>query len=156
MDRNARLAIFRENPCPAYFGDFFCSAHEGINIIAERCFEVVGYARFKLAGILHLARKNYIPARDERLHIIEPKLLEQIPQLTHRQTPLTQIYPTEKSNVSLHSRWIQHLTRASPAAGPGGASGGSPNHPPRRITIDIVKRNTGNDFRRCFVARVRY
>ena len=64
MDRNARLAIFRENPCPAYCGDFFCSAHEGINIIAERCFEVLGYARFKLAGILHRARKNYIPARE--------------------------------------------------------------------------------------------
>jgi len=73
------------------------------------CF-AISYLRFKPTGIRHLARENDIPARNECLDVIEPELFEQ-GLLTHWQTPLAQVYPAEKSNVSLHSRSDQSRTR---------------------------------------------
>ncbi len=52
-------------------------------------------------------RSALTPARNERLHVVEPNLLERIPKLSYRQTPLAKIYSTEKSNVSLHGRSTQ-------------------------------------------------
>ncbi|HEY8670829.1 MAG TPA: hypothetical protein VIL63_08320 [Terriglobales bacterium] len=104
MDRHPRLAIFRKDLRFPDRGDFLDGAHEGIHRIAQRGFQVFGNLRFQLIRLLHPAREEDIPTRDECLDTIEPKFFEEGLELTHRQPSLAQVYPAEKSNVSRHAR----------------------------------------------------
>jgi hypothetical protein len=61
MDRNPRLAIFWKNLCTPNRGDFFCRAHKGIHLIAQRRFEALSYLRFKPMGIVTLLEKTIFP-----------------------------------------------------------------------------------------------